>query len=75
MTDQIDPVALVKAALERAAALASSQQWDDEPPYFQDYDEYFGDIPLDPDEAIRVLADDPKAVAQIIEQVKGESDE
>jgi len=67
MIDQIDPVALVKAALERAARyhtdfLVIKTSLDiTEIHYSSDY--------------IRALADDPDVMAGIIEQVKGETDE
>ena len=58
MTDQTDPAALVKAAMESAAELARCSDF-----RYEAYD------------AIRALADDPEAVAEIIEQAKGETDE
>jgi len=83
MTDQIDPAVLVKAALERAAGMVdcacenkasvaalpaknSGERW-----------RLCGAEPCGviEAEAIRVLADDPKAVAEIIEQAKGQTDE
>jgi len=84
MTDQTDPAALVKAALERAAVklddhdsvpceVMCRELWSRE--RLTAYEDGQRDAALSWQKAIRALADDPEAVAEIIEQVKGETDD
>jgi len=57
----IDPAALVKAALERAATVVDRRK-------------SIIEVGTELSDRIRALADDPETVAGIIEQVKGETD-
>jgi len=66
MTNQTDPAALVKAALEQAALKVAAESLNG-----KGDDMIIRDWAVD---RIRALADDPEAVAEIVEQVKGEND-
>ena len=73
MTDQTDPAALIKATLKAAMKLANVVEYADRPAWANTGSwchavELYG-------MRIRALADDPEAVAEIIGQVKGETDE
>ncbi|EDM71083.1 hypothetical protein RAZWK3B_16840 [Roseobacter sp. AzwK-3b] len=77
MTDQTDPAALVKAALERAAEACADETWrrEGDDAFTRGLDCGSTEQAAACAVAIRALADDPDVVAEIIEQAKGRTDE
>ncbi|EDM70798.1 hypothetical protein RAZWK3B_15413 [Roseobacter sp. AzwK-3b] len=77
MTNQTDPAALVRAALEAAAEACADETWrrEGDDAFTRGLDCGSTEQAAACAVAIRALADCPDVVAGIIERVKGENDE